>query len=415
MGSRWHRLHENFTGKLGGGDSPVRKRHASLPAPTGLGPVVAETVPPLRPMIESLAVKRPLASFSLLLFAALVGCESRREAAAPAELSSGGESSTASASANAVNTELQGQVQIDGSSTVYPISEAIASDFTDRFPNVSVTVGVSGTGGGFKRFTKGETDVSDASRPIKAEEFAVAKENGISFVELPVAYDGLTIVLHKDNEFVDQLTVDDLKKIFLSDQAAKTWSSVRDGWPDEEIKIYAPGTDSGTFDYFKEVVAGKSGSLREDMQTSEDDNVLVTGVSGSPMAIGFFGAAYYEENKDSLRAVPIVNPDGDAVMPTPTTIEDGTYAPFSRPLFIYVNADSLKRPEVKTFVMDYLNKAPAMASKTGYTPLPESVYTQATKNARSRKVGTHYVDADGEKRGGPVTEVYQESNLNAGD
>ncbi|KAA1261587.1 Phosphate-binding protein PstS precursor [Rubripirellula obstinata] len=313
------------------------------------------------------------------------------------------------------NTELQGRVEIDGSSTVFPISEATASEFYKKFPNVTVNVGVSGTGGGFKRFTKGETDVSDASRPIKGEEFDAANESGVSFVELPVAYDGLTIVVHKDNDWVDHLTVDEIKTIFNADTAAKSWSEVRDGWPNKPIQIFAPGTDSGTFDYFMEVVAGKKGSLRADMSTSEDDNVLVTGVSGSPSAIGFFGVAYYEENKDKLKAVPVINPEtGDAVSPESSTIESGEYAPFSRPLFIYINAKSLSRPEVKRFATFYIQNAPKMAEKTGYVALPADIYKMGLKNVRSRKTGTHYVNADGEKREGPVTEVFQATNLNTG-
>jgi phosphate transport system substrate-binding protein len=314
-----------------------------------------------------------------------------------------------------VNRELQGRVEIDGSSTVYPISEAAASRFTKQFPNVTVNVGVSGTGGGFKRFTKGETDISDASRPIKGEEFDAANKNGVSFVELPVAYDGLTIVVHKDNDWVDHLTVDEIKTIFNADTAAKSWSAVRDGWPNEPIQIFAPGTDSGTFDYFMEVVAGKKGSLRADMSTSEDDNVLVTGVSGSPSSIGFFGVAYYEENKDKLKSVPVINPEsGEAVSPTSQTIESGEYAPFSRPLFIYVNARSLGRPEVKRFVNFYLKNAPQMAERTGYVALPSDIYETGVKNARSRKTGTHYLTADGDKQEGPVTEVFQAKNLNTG-
>lgn len=312
------------------------------------------------------------------------------------------------------NYELQGRVEIDGSSTVYPISEAAASMFEKEFPNVAVTVGVSGTGGGFERFIKGETDISDASRPIKASELKAANDAGVKFVELPVAYDGLTIVVHKDNNWVDQLTVDELGKIFTEGGAAKNWSDVREGFPQKQIQIFAPGTDSGTFDYFKEVVAAKNGSMRSDMSVSEDDNVLVTGVAGSPSAIGFFGAAYYEENKDKLKAVPIVNSAGVAVTPNPETIENGAYNPFSRPLFIYVNAKSLSRPEVKRFVMSYLMNASATASATGYTPLPAEVIDNALMNARRRKSGTHYLTADGEKRSGPVTDVYQAKNLNYG-
>ena len=311
-----------------------------------------------------------------------------------------------------VNPQLQGKIEIDGSSTVYPISEAAAANFTKQFPNVSVNVGVSGTGGGFKRFTQGQTDISDASRPIKDSEFAAAKAAGVAFYELPIAYDGLTIVVHKDNNWVDHLTVEEIQKIFNADTAAKSWSSVRAGWPDSEIKIFAPGTDSGTFDYFMEVVAGKEGSLRDDMSTSEDDNVLVTGVSGSPAAIGFFGVAYYEENKDKLKSVPIVNPElNQPVSPTAQTIENGTYAPFSRPLFIYVNANSAKRPEVRQFVSYYVKNAAEMARKTGYVALPQAIYDEVTLRTRARKTGTHYLTADNEKRSGAVTEVYKAENL----
>ena len=314
---------------------------------------------------------------------------------------------------NAQNTGLLGKVAIDGSSTVYPISEAAASGFQKQYPQVKVSVGVSGTGGGFKRFTIGDTDVSDASRPIKDSEFKAARESGINFFELPVAYDGLTLVARKSNTWLNELTIDEIKKIFLAGSAAKTWADVREGWPNEEIRIYAPGTDSGTFDYFKEVVVGKTGaSLRSDMSTSEDDNVLVTGVSGTPNSVGFFGVAYYEENKDKLKSIAIVNPKtGDAVSPTPETIENGTYAPFSRPLFIYVNSRSFKRPEVRKFIGYYLQNAPKMASSAGYVALPTSIYKEAMMRCRKDKTGTHYLTPELEKRTGPVTEIYQESNL----
>ncbi len=311
-----------------------------------------------------------------------------------------------------VNRELQGKITIDGSSTVFPISESAASQFQKQFPNVRVNVGVSGTGGGFKRFTKGETDISDASRPIEPEEFEAARSSGTSFLELPIAYDGLTVVVHKDNDWVDYLTIEEIQKIYLADRAAKNWSGVRDGWPDKPIRAFAPGTDSGTFDYFREIIAGKEGSLRPDMSTSEDDNVLVTGVAGSPEAIGFFGVAYYEENKDKVKAVAILNPELDERhLPTPETILSGEYAPFSRPLFIYVNSQSIRRPEVKRFIAYYLDNAPSLAKQNNYIALPDSVYEIAKGRLSSRKSGTCYVTGDGEKRGGPVTDVYQDSHL----
>ena len=242
-------------------------------------------------------------------------------------------------------SKLEGTVEIDGSSTVAPITVEAADAFGETCPNVKIPVGVSGTGGGFKRFTKGGTDISDASRPIKFSEFEKCRENGVSFIELPVAYDGLTIVVNKENNWVDQLTVDQLKKIFRDDMKVQKWSDVQAGWPNTEIKIFAPGTDSGTFDYFKEVVVGKDkASIRDDMSVSEDDNNLVLGVANTKEAIGFFGAAYYFENTDKLKAVKIVNPKGKAVLPSADTIESGEYAPFSRPLFIYVNSKSARRP-----------------------------------------------------------------------
>lgn len=299
----------------------------------------------------------------------------------------------------------QATIKIDGSSTVYPITEAVAEEFRKVRPDVRVVVGVSGTGGGFKRFIVGETDISDASRPIKPDEAKAAKGNGVEYIELPVAYDGLSIVVNKQNGWVDHLTVDELKKIFLSDVKAATWADVRDGWPSDEIKIYSPGTDSGTFDYFKEVVAGKSGAIRDDMSVSEDDNVLVTGVAGTKAAIGFFGCAYYFENKDKLRVVPI---DGGAgpVEPTPTTIEDGSYAPFSRPLFIYVNTRAADRPEVKAFVEFYLDKGPALAEEVGYVKLPQSVYDAAKKRYADKKAGSAFLSDKGESVKGSVTELY---------
>lgn len=308
--------------------------------------------------------------------------------------------------------DLQGTVEIDGSSTVAPISLEAADMFSEVCPNVKVPVGISGTGGGFKRFTKGETDVSDASRPIKQKEFAQCQANGINFIELPVAYDGLTIIVSRDNDFVTEMTVDELKKIFRDDRKAANWSDVREGWPAKEIKIFAPGTDSGTFDYFKEVMIGKEeASIRADMSVSEDDNTIVNGVSETPTAIGFLGAAYYFENTDKLKAVAIVNPDGTAVLPSAESIESGEYAPFSRPLFIYVNAKSAERPEVKTFVNHYLENAADIAEGVGYVGLPEEMYERATDRFSSLTAGTHFLDAEGEKRTGSVVELYTEDNV----
>ena len=317
--------------------------------------------------------------------------------------------------------DLEGKINVDGSSTVAPITIQADASFRKLAPKVKVPVGVSGTGGGFKRFTKGETDISDASRPIKYAEFESCKKNGVSFIEIPVAYDGLTIAVGKDNNFVDTLTVDQLKQIFLADKKdksflnAKTWNEINDNWPAMPIKIFAPGTDSGTFDYFKEVVVGKSGSsMRDDMSVSEDDNVLVQGIAKTKGAIGFFGASYYFSNTDKLKAVKIVNPEGEAVEVTAANIESGKYAPFSRPLFIYVNSKSARRPEVKAFVSHYLDNAADLAAKVQYVGLPEEINEAAKMHFRTRKVGTHFWAVEGgkpTKKEGSLLELYTVKNL----
>ncbi len=303
---------------------------------------------------------------------------------------------------------LRGTIRIDGSSTVYPITEAVAEEFGELAPNVRVTVGISGTGGGFKRFAAGETDVSDASRPIKEKEYKQAMENKIDFIEIPVAYDGLSIVVNKANYWCDTLTVDELKRIFLEGSTVNSWKDVRVEWPDVPLKIFAPGTDSGTFDYFKEVVAGKTGSIRNDMSVSEDDNVLVRGVAGSEGGIGFFGCAYFFENEDQLKAVSIINPDtGKAVAPTRTAIEEGSYAPFSRPLFIYVNAKSADKPEVDAFINFYFKEGSNLTDEVGYVRLPKTVIDNARYNYKRRKTGTQFMNKNMEKVTGSVTEIYK--------
>jgi phosphate transport system substrate-binding protein len=304
--------------------------------------------------------------------------------------------------------EVSGKVEVDGSSTVYPITEAVAEEFNRSNPKVRVTVGISGTGGGFKRFVVGEIDISDASRPIKDSEAAKAKESGIEFIEVPVAYDGLSIVVNPANDWATTLTVDQLKKMFLADNQSTVtkWSDVNPAWPARAIKFYVPGTDSGTFDYFKEVVAGKS-SIRSDMSVSEDDNILVTGVEGDRDAIGFFGCAYYFKEKDKLKAVAIVNGEGKAVSPSAKTIETGEYNPFSRPLFIYLNTKSMARPEVKAFVDFYLDEAPELSEEVGYVRLPGSVYDAAKHNVKNNVTGSFYLDANGKPVHGSVTKVYK--------
>ena len=306
-------------------------------------------------------------------------------------------------SAAAFGQRLSGKVTVDGSSTVYPITEAVAEEFNKEHGRVRVTVGISGTGGGFKRFANGETDISDASRPIKKSEADPARSNGVEFIEIPVAYDGLTVVVNKQNTWAKTLTVDQLKKIFL-EGGAKTWKDVDPSFPAEPIKVYAPGTDSGTFDYFKEVVVEK-GSFRPDASVSEDDNVLVRGVAGDKGAIGFFGCAYYFENKDKINAVAVVNDAGKAILPNPQTIEDGSYNPLSRPLFIYVSKKSAERPEVDAFVKFYLQHTAKLSAEVGYVPLPQAVYTKARAKYEGRKTGSAYM-VDGKEVKGPITKVY---------
>ena len=312
----------------------------------------------------------------------------------------------------AQTSALRGKVVVDGSSTVYPVTEAAAAAFRKDYPGVDVTVAISGTGGGFKRFVKGETDLSDASRPITPKEFQAAKENGVQFMELPVALDGLSVVVNPQNDWVDKLTLENLQAIYLEDGSARKWSDLNPDWPDQIIKVYSPGTDSGTFDYFKEVVVPKGKSFRPDMSTSEDDNVLVTGVAGDRYAIGYFGASYYYENESKLKAVPIVNPEtGKAVLPAPEHVISGDYAPLSRPLFIYVNYNSLRRPEVRRFVEFYLKHDTKFAAQVGYVAVPDDVGTHAVAVLKQRLTGSTYVTKDMEKAEGGLRKVYKQENL----
>ncbi len=309
---------------------------------------------------------------------------------------------------------LRGTVEIDGSSTVFPNSEATASAFRERYPNVNVTVGISGTGGGFKRFTQGSTDISDASRPITYEEFDQAAQNGVKMIELPIAMDGLTLAVNPQNDWVDQLTVEQIRRVYLAKHNRESplkWSELNPAWPDERMVVYSPGTDSGTFDYFHEVM-GEDEAMRADMSTSEDDNVLVTGVAGDKFAIGYFGASYYYNNEAKLKAVPVINPEtGEAVLPTPQAVSRGEYTPFARPLFIYVNADSLRRPEMKAFIEFYLEHAAATATKVDYIPVADEIADRAKQFYRERLTGTTFVDADGNKRTGKVADIYRPENL----
>lgn len=271
---------------------------------------------------------------------------------------------------------LSGFVRIDGSSTVFPITEAVAEEFQIANPNTRVTVGISGTGGGFKKFCAGETDISDASRPIKDTESATCSEAGIEPIEMRVAFDGLAVMVNHDNGFAACMTVDELKRIWEPGSTVSRWSQVRDSWPDEEIKLYGPGTDSGTFDYFTEAIVGEEDASRPDFTASEDDNVLVQGIAGDQYALGYFGYAYYAENTDKLKLVGVDSGDG-CIEPTPETVETGTYAPLSRPLFIYVAASALQKPQVKAFVRYYLEQARVLVPQVGYVPLRDQQYQAA--------------------------------------
>jgi phosphate binding protein len=289
--------------------------------------------------------------------------------------------------------ELSGEILSDGSSTVFPITSAAAEEFAAYAPDVRVTVGVSGTGGGFERFCNGETDIQNASRPIKPEEAEVCEANGIEFIELPVAFDGLTVVVNPENDWADCLTVDELKTIWepAAEGQITNWNQVREGFPDAPLNLYGAGTDSGTFDYFTEAIVGEVDASRGDYQASEDDNVLVQGVSGDENALGYFGYAYYVENQDKLKAVAIDNGDGNCVAPSPETVNNGTYQPLSRPLFIYVRAESAERPEVRAFVNFMLSSSftPLLATpEIGYVPLPDEVYAAVTDRFNAGETGT---------------------------
>ena len=285
-------------------------------------------------------------------------------------------------------------VKVDGSSTVYPITEAVAEEFQKMKKNaVKVTVGISGTGGGFKKFCRGETDISNASRPILKKEMEECKTAGIKYIELPVAFDALTVVVHPSNKFITQLTVDELKKMWEPAAQGKVmkWNQVNPAWPDAPIKLFGAGSDSGTFDYFTEAIVGKAKSSRGDYTASEDDNVLVQGVTRDVNSIGYFGFAYYVENSKKLKAVPIVEKAGKpAVLPSMDNVINGTYQPLARPIFIYVSAKSIDKPEVKEFVEYYLKHGGKLAREVKYVPLTEGDYKHAMDNFGKKKTGTAF-------------------------
>ena len=281
-------------------------------------------------------------------------------------------------------------VKIDGSSTVFPITEAVAEDFQkEKRGAVRVTVGISGTGGGFKKFCRGEIDIADASRPILKNEMEACKAAGVQYVEMPVTFDALTVVVNPKNDWTKVITVSELKKMWEPEAQGKItrWSQVNPAWPDEPLKLYGAGADSGTFDYFTEAIVGKAKSSRGDFTASEDDNVLVQGVASDKSALGFFGFAYYMENQKKVKAVAVDGGKGP-VLPSAKTVEDGTYQPLSRPIFIYVNIKSAEKPEVRQFIEFYMKNAPALVKEVKFFPLPAQAYTINMEHLNKKKLGT---------------------------
>jgi phosphate transport system substrate-binding protein len=268
---------------------------------------------------------------------------------------------------------LSGKITADGSSTVFPIMEALAEEFGNQAGNVDFTVDFSGTGGGFKRFCNGETDISDASRPIKPEEDAACLANNINYYRFEIAYDGLSVVVNPDNDWVDCITVDQLKMMWSKDSTATKWSDINPSWPDESLTLYGPGTDSGTYDYFTQVINGEEGVSREDYNPSEDDNVLVEGVAGEKGALGFFGYSYYEQNQDRLKLLQVDSGNG-CVAPSVETVQNLTYSPLSRPLYIYVKQDAIARPEVQEFLRYAIPEVNALLADVGFIGSPNQVY-----------------------------------------
>jgi phosphate transport system substrate-binding protein len=281
-------------------------------------------------------------------------------------------------------------IQIDGSSTVFPVTEAVAEEFQKaKKGKVKVTVGISGTGGGFKKFCRGETDISDASRPILKQEMEACKGSGVEYYELPVAYDALTVMVNPKNDWAGSMTVAELKKIWEPAAQGKVtnWNQVRPNWPNAPLKLFGAGADSGTFDYFTEAIVGKAKSSRGDFTASEDDNVLVQGIANDRNALGYFGFAYYVENQKKLKAVAVDGGKGP-VAPSPKTVEDGTYQPLSRPIFIYVSKKSVDKPQVKEFVEFYLKNAADLVKQVKYVPLPANAYSLGLEHLKKGKIGT---------------------------
>lgn len=295
-------------------------------------------------------------------------------------------------------TRLSGTIVIDGSSTVFPITRAVAEEFAQIAPQVRVSVGISGTGGGFKKFCNAETDMSNASRPIRPEEIEVCENNGIEFIEIPIAYDGLSVIVHLQNNFATCLTVDELRRIWEPEaQGTITrWNQIRPDFPDEPLTLFAPGTDSGTFDYFTEAIVGKAKESRGDYQATEDDDVIVFGVTNNPYALGYLGYAYVVINIDKIQPVEIDNGNG-CIAPSFASIGDASYQPLSRPLFIYINVAALERPELEAFVRFYLSEEMTSLIETpevGYVGLTDELYAAGLQRLENREVGTLFLTGE---------------------
>lgn len=320
---------------------------------------------------------------AMIALAAAEGCSSKTNSSTGSH--SGG-AGTATASSDTV-------IKIDGSSTVFPVTEAVAEEF-QAATKIHVTVGIAGTGGGFKKFCRGETDVSNASRPILAEEIALAKENGVEYVELPICFDALTVAVNPQATWVDSITVEELKKIWEPGAQGKItkWNQIRPEWPDQPFVLFGAGSDSGTFDYFTEAVCGKAKASRGDFTASEDDNVLVQGIEGNKYALGYLPFAYYEPNKAKLKALAVdwEKDKVGATLPSSEAIIGGKYNPLSRPLFIYVSKKSAARPEVKQFIEFYLKNVTELAAEVKYVPLPPSAYTAISDRFAKLKTGSGF-------------------------
>lgn len=315
----------------------------------------------LFPFLMQVVCARGLLAICLFATLVFVACSSDD----PTAKTSGSDSGT-----------LSGEIVIDGSSTVYPLTVAAAEDFRKENPRVQIPVGVSGTGGGFKKFTAGETVISDASRPIKDSERELADRNGVDFIELTVAYDGLSVLINPDNDWASCLTTDQLSEVWKPDSEVSNWNQINPSFPDREIVLYGPDADSGTFDYFTEEINGDTGVIRHDFFPAVDDNVLVQGIAGDRGALGYFGYAYYVANADKLKLVAVDGGDG-CVEPNEETINNGSYSPLGRPLYVYVNAASLQREEVRAFIDFFLENAADLAASVGYVGLPQQMYDDA--------------------------------------